>query len=251
MTPGPFLRSASTLGVGYAVVAALYWALLNVPESSVLALTLSAALVLLMVMTAGATTAVASAFSQHATASRAVRLVAPGLSGFVGGLAVLVILWWLTAAADAWWRAHLGEIDAVLVCYPGVTRTGWLHEAVLRTIWLARWVLGLSAIAMLVTALTGARGVPSGLRTSVRLAPLAALTLGVVVVSEGLWRLLYWRPRRLPSSWVEPTFVVTKLAVLYALTAVIAALVLDVYRRAARGVIPTEPPSMPSPIRSD
>jgi hypothetical protein len=249
--PGAFLRSASTLGVGYAVVAALYWALLNVPESSVLALTLSAALVLLMVVTAGATTAVASAFSQHATAIRAVRRVAPALSGFVGGLALFAILWWLTAAADDWWRAHLGEIDAVLVRYPGVTRTGRLHEAVLWAIWLARWVLGLSAIAGLVTALADARGVQSGLRASVRLAPLTAVTLGVVAVSEGLWRLAYWRPGRLTSTWVEPVFVVTKLAVLYALTAFIAALVLHVHRRAASGGIATEPPSMPSPIRSD
>jgi hypothetical protein len=248
---GPVLRSASTLGVGYAAVAALYWALLNVPESSVLALTLSAALVLLMVVTAGTTTAVASAFSQHATASRAVRRVAPALPGFVGGLTVFVILWWLTGTADAWWRAHLGEMDALLVRYLGVTRTGWLHEAVLWTIWLARWVLGLSAIAGLVTALTGARGVPSGLRASLRLAPLTAVTLGVVVVSEGLWRLVYWRPRRFPSTWIEPPFVVAKLAVLYALTAVIAALVLDVHRRAASGEIATEPPSMASPIRSD
>jgi hypothetical protein len=248
--PGPLLRSASTLGVGYAVGVALLWALVNVPESNLFALALSAALVLLIVLTAGVTTAVASGLSQQATIIAAVRRAAAALPGFVGGLVVFAILWWLTASADIWWGGHRGEIDAVVLRYLGATRTGWFHEAVAWVIWLVRWVLGLSVIAGLVTALGGARGVSSGLRVSVRLAPLAAVTLGVVAVSEGLWRLAYWRPAGLPPNWAEPVFAVTKCAVLYALTAVVAALVLEVYRPAARGAVATEPPATPSPTRS-
>ena len=247
MKPGSLLRSAAILGAGYAVAAGFFWAFLNVPESNVFALLLSATLAALVILAAGITTALASALSPQAPVRAALRGTACALPGFVGGLAVFAILWWLTASADAWWRAHLGEIDATLLRYLGATSTGWVHQTAHWTLWLARWVIGLSVIAALVTALSRSRGVVSGLRASVRLAPVAAMTLAVVAVGEGLWRLAYWRPRGLPPNQAEAVFAATKLALLYAATMVIAALVLEMYRRAAADAAATAPPATTSP----
>lgn len=230
-----FTRSAATLAVGYALGAALLWALLNVPESNALALTLSAVLLLLVAVTVGVTTASAMAFAQDVSPGVGVRRTLAALPSFVAGLAVFAILWWLTGFADGWWRAHHGAVDALFLRYLGATRTQPVHQAAFRATWLVRWVLGLSIVAGLTAA--GAQGgmrlAGSGLRLSVRLAPLAAAAVGILVVSEGLWRIVVWRPKSLPPNWAEPTFATAKLIVLYALTVAIAAAVLRVYGRAA------------------
>ena len=83
-------------------------------------------------------------------------------------------------------------------------------------------------------------GYAGGLRGSVRLASLAATLVGVVIVTEGLWRLALWRPKRLPPTWMEPAFVTIKLTVLYAVAVAVATFVLGVHRRAAG-----EPPVLP------
>ena len=79
-----------------------------------------------------------------------------------------------------------------------------------------------------------------GLRRSVDLASLAATLIGVVIITEGLWRLAMWRPERLPPTRMEAAFVVIKLTVLYAMTIAVASAVLAVHRRAA-----DEPPGLP------
>jgi hypothetical protein len=73
----------------------------------------------------------------------------------------------------------------------------------------------------------GAVGI--GLRLALRGVPLAAATAAALLVSQGLWRNIHWVPASLPPNWAEPLFVGTKLAVLYALAALIVAGVLRVY----------------------
>jgi len=234
MRPGREGLAAGALALGYGLAGALYWALLNVPESSALALALSASLVPLIIGTTAATTAGAVMIANGATRDTWRRMGA-AIGGFVIGLAIFAVLWWITGSAETWWENHRGEVDALFLRYGGITRTAWVHQTVAWFTFLTRWALGLSIVTGLVVAgaTGGGRTLGRGLRGSVRLASLAATLVGVVIVTDGLWRLVLWRPRRLPPTWMEPAFVTIKLAVLYALAVAIAAFVLGVHRRAA------------------
>jgi hypothetical protein len=233
MNPGREGSAAATLALGYGLAGALYWALLNVPESSVAALALSASLVPLVIVMAAATTAAAVMIAGGATGDTWRRMPA-GIGGFVIGVAMFAVLWWITGRVDAWWTVHRGEVDALFLRFGGITRTSWLHQTVSWIAFLARWALGLSIVASLVVA--GARGggrtLRRGLRGSVRVRSLTVTAAGVVVFTEALWRLALWRPERLPPTWMEPAFVTIKLTVLYGLAIGVAAVVLGIHRRA-------------------
>jgi hypothetical protein len=235
MTAQRLARAIVTLAVGYAAAAGLLWSLLNVPESNVLALTLSATLVVATTVAAGVATAASAALADGGTGGDAARQSVTAVPAFVVGLLVFGALWWVTGSGDLWWRVHRSEIDAISIRYLNVTRTGALHETVAWTFWLARWMLGLSAIAALVTTATvrGAGAVGPGLRNALRLPSLVAAGTALAIVAGGLSRLVYWRPAKL-ATWLEPVFVTSKLIVLYIAALSIVALVLAVYRRAAR-----------------
>jgi hypothetical protein len=227
-----FALSAMLLAIGYAMTAALYWALLNIPESNVLALLVSAVLVLLVAIAGGVTTGMALALAQGARSADAGRRAIAALPSFFAGVVIFGALWWLTGFAEAWWRGHRGEVDAVFLRYMGTARTGPLHQSVLWVIFLARWALGLSVVAALIAAgISGGRLATIGrdLR-SIRMIALGAACAGVIAVTQGLWRLVFWRPQGLPASGVELVFVTAKLMVLYALAISIANAVLWVHR---------------------
>jgi hypothetical protein len=225
------VSASIVLAAGYALGGALFWGLLNVPESNALALALSALLVLLVGLTAGATTAFAAAVSLDTGFRPAARRVVAALPAFAIGLAIFAFLWWMTGRAEAWWTMHAGEVDALIISRTGVTRTALLHGAVSWMLWFVRWVVGLSAIAALVVAAIdrGAAALATGLRLALRGVPLLAATIGALVVSQGLWAGVFWAPRGLPANWAETVFVGTKLVVLYTLATLVAAAVLRVY----------------------
>lgn len=230
------LGAAAVLAAGYAIGGALFWGLLNVPESNALALTLSAVLVVLVAVTVAATTACAAAVSLETGGRARARRVLGSLPAFAIGLAVFAILWWITGAAEAWWGRHAGEVDALIISRTGMTRTSALHSAVSWALWFVRWVVGFSAIAALAVATIerGPRAIATGLRLALRGVPLAAATAGALLVSQALWRSVYWAPPSLPANWVEPLFVGTKLALLYALAVLTVAAVLRVYGKRLR-----------------
>lgn len=221
--------SALILAVGYAVAGALYFALINVPESNVATLVLSAILVLLIVAVAGVTTALAVAITQEpwrVAARRSVR----ALPAFVLGLVAFVALSMVVDRLELAWIMRRGEVHAMLLPYLSTRNTTPLHTAIVWLLWLVRWGLGLSLVlGPLVAAVSGSSR--RGVRLAVRLVPLAACAIAAIAISEGLWRVVYWRPRALPASWVEVVFVSTKLLVLYLLGACIAAVVVQLYRR--------------------
>jgi len=237
------LGAAAVLAAGYALGGALLWGLLNVPESNALALTLSAVLVVLAAMTVGVTTALAAAVSLEAGRQAWTRRVLASLPALAIGLALFALLWWLTGAAATWWGRHAGEVDALMISRTGLTRTSPLHGAVAWALWFVRWVVGLSAIGALAVASIdrGPGAVGIGLRLALRAVPLAAATAGALLVSQGLWRSIDWAPASLPANWAEPLFVGTKLAVLYALAALIVAGVLRVYGTRLRTSTTTVP----------
>jgi hypothetical protein len=227
--------SALVLACGYAIAGGLFWLLLNVPESNVVALLASAVAFLSVIVCAGLATAAALTVPQGGPTREIIRRAVRTLPLFLLGLVIFAALWWLTARVDSWWSAHRGETDAIMLRYLGLTNTNWLHLAATWLIWLVRWGLGLSSVAAFSAAGASGKGqVTSGLRGAVRLAPLAMAVAAALIVSQGVWRWVYWRPAGLSPSYAELAFVVVKLGVLYLMVAALGAAVLDVHRRAVK-----------------
>jgi len=218
-----FAIATLVAGAGGAIGGALFWALLNVPESNVLALTLSAVLALVIVLSAGMAIATAACAADGASAGDVARRSLYALPAFVAGLLIAGALWWLTGASGSWWQAHRGETDALLILHANIAHTRGLHNTVAEVLWIIRWGLSLSVIVALVTtaAVRPAAGLAGGLRNGVAWTSLAAS----VVIAEALaraWPIVYWRPARITTA-MEPAFVGVKLALLYVLASVIAA----------------------------
>ena len=239
MTAAGIVRSAAALAIGAALTVALYLALLYVPEANVTSLLLSAVLVLLIVLAAGLTAGLAAALPAHGWRA-ALRRAAAGMPAFITGLILFAALYVLLDQLEAWWRLHRGEVDAMLLPYIGTRSTAPLHAAVAWLLWLVRWGVGLSLVLGLVVAATGGRS-RRGIRLALAAVPLVTMTLAAIVLSQGVWRIVYWRPDRLPATSLEVAFVAAKLIVLYLVAVIVAGVVIGVYRRAARVLIDAHP----------
>jgi hypothetical protein len=229
-----FLRSLLVLLAGSVLVAAAYWALLNVPESNVPALLLSAALAVLIVVGAGATIALATAAADSDFAQPFARCVR-ALPFFLLGAGIFAALWTATTWFDGWWASHRGEADALAIRYTGFTRTAGIHAVIAWISWFIRWAIGLSAVVALAVAGTVQRdrAAGAGVRLAIRAMPLLAATAAVLLISQGLWRVAPWRPDSLPPTSAEVYFAAAKLGVLYLAALIVATGVLAVYRREA------------------
>jgi hypothetical protein len=207
---------------------------LNVPESNVPALALSAALALGVVLTIGETIGIAAVISTGESLGTAMRRGAAALPAFVVGVVIAVALWWLTGLFDGWWQAHRGETDALFIRYLNVTHTRAVHASAAAVSWFVRWVLSLSLITALTTTVAVNR--ETGLRGGLRNA-LAIVTLVVAVAVAELFSraqpLAYWRPARI-APWLEPTFVGVKLGLLYAAGSCVAAAGIAIVCRVSR-----------------
>jgi hypothetical protein len=231
---GAFVRSTITLAIGYALAAALLWGLLNVPESNVPALLLSALLVLLIAIMTGVTTGTAAALSAHAGLFASLRRAIRALPVFLLGVVIFALLWWLTGVSETWWNVHRGEVDALFLRYLGFTRTSPLHTTIFWLLSLVRWVLGLSlVVAPVVVSVRRGSGLLPGLRVATRLLPLLAATIGLLIITQGLWRVAYWRPGSLPATQMEVVFAAAKLGLLYLAAMAVSAAVLGAYTRTA------------------
>ena len=125
--------------------------------------------------------------------------------------------------------ARRGEMDAMLLPYIGTRSTAALHATIGWLLWLVKWGFGASIVVGSVVA--GARGqARRGVRLAIRLLPLTACVVALLVLTQGLWHVVFYRPASVAAS-MEVAFVVTKLAILYVLATLIAALVLKVYQR--------------------
>lgn len=224
--------------VGAAVAGGAYWELLRVPESNVLALLLSALLVMLVVVVAGVTvgTVIALAGGQplRSALTRGVR----ALPAFLLGAFVLLALVWLTGAIGDQWALHRGEIDALFLRYAGTDRTAGVHTGIEWLMWLLRWGLGLAAIAAATAGVAAAReragaaGAVRGLGGAWSPLPLGA-TLLALLAGWGLWSIVYWRPKGMTADITELAFVSVKLGALVLAGAVLVVLVLHVFARRA------------------
>jgi hypothetical protein len=251
---------SSWLIVGHAVLAGLYYGLLNVPESSIWMLATSAVLCLAIV---------ALGLYVHVGGIGGWlpdRAVLGGMAGAwrhiaaaIPAVALLAVAWWAGACAGAWHAAHRGEIDAALMARFNWAETAWVHEGWNWVLFALRNAVALSlALAWVVSGVTG------GLRELARprwiVRGLDPRAWGSILVVELLlvvlpWHFVFWRPASLPPTRAELAFAGAKLAVMAIAGAVGWAIVLGIpVWRATRSDAPpatpldgASPPPVPFP----
>lgn len=209
----------SWLLAGHTLLAAGYWGLLNVPESSVWMLALSALLCLVLIVGAGWIDMTAAfAWLPGVPLRHACRRGAAAVPGFVLGLVVYAAIWWAVDATREWTGVRSGEIDAWLMMRMASPNAAWVHRAIAIALAILRDIVGLS-VAVSLAIFVGAGGVRELARARwVRAAfsrrQVATIALAVVLLIAIPLRAIYWRPASLPASGVEVAFVSVKLLVI-------------------------------------
>lgn len=207
------------LFVGHAALGGIYWGLLNVPESNVLMLFVSALLALLLVVGAGVVKTTGLLWLRpewtfRAALGRSVR----ALPAFLAALALWLIVRWICGVFLRYHEAHSGELDAWFIATFNWTRITWVHRTIDWMLHVVQFVIGTSlAVTLLATAAAGSFAdavYPRWLRRA--LSPLQLVIIAVAFY--GLiylpWQAVYWRPASLPATGAEVAFAVTKLALL-------------------------------------
>lgn len=223
MSARQILLGTMVATTGLELAGAATWGLLNVPESSVPALLLSAVLAVLVPVILGLTTSVVLGITGGLSLPAAARRALPGLRGFAAGLVVLGVLWVVTTRLVDLWVAHAGEIDALFLRYAGTASTAWLHTTVGWLLWLLCWGVGLAAIVGATRAAVHEQSLLTGLARAFSVRVLGT-ALGALLVGYALWSVVFWRPKGLPDNSAELMFVGAKLLVLY-LVATVASVV--------------------------
>jgi hypothetical protein len=230
---------AAWLLVGHMALGALYWALLNVPESSAWMLALS------LLLVAGILAGASGLYAGALLAWDPVRSVWRSLpSGFgrsywaIPALLLFVVFCWLSVRAQSWHLSGRGAIDATLMLRFGWADTSLLHDVIGYALLAVSWVIGL-ALALGVFAAGVADGVAGVTTLRWVRRSLDPRTLLIIAVTELVfvilpWRHVYWRPHGLSING-EAAFVSVKLAILAALAALAAALIGWTIVRALRG----------------
>lgn len=204
---------------GHGLLAAVYWGLLNVPESNVLMLVASALLALVVVAGAAFVQAAAVRLLAAGGAPRpAWTLVATGVPAFIAALAVWLGCSWMAGWIGDWHAARSGEVDAWLIAHGDFTRTAWLHRGLELLLDFLRYVVGVSlAVGLFVTWLID--GLSEAIRprrfvTALNWKRLLIVTAAVVGLIWLPWQAVPWRPASLPPTVMEPIFVAVKLGLI-------------------------------------
>lgn len=230
MSPKGVVTAFAVIATGAALSAGAYWALLNVPESNVLALLLSVTLVVLAAAIAACTIGVAVGVARGSRLLQSLRDAHRSIPGFATGLVVFATVWWLTTTIDTLWAIHRGEIDALFLRYVGTANTSWAHTTTTWLMWLIRWNVGLLAIAGAIAGSYSRRGAVSGLGAILDGTALLSCTLALVS-GYWLWKLTYWRPAAVSAGTTELVFVAAKLGLLACLGLLLAVVVVHVVAR--------------------
>lgn len=201
--------------LGHALVLALFWGLLQVPESSIGMLTLSGLLGVMIVATAGTVHAGAvNAWRADGPVSRALLAGTRHVPAFLLSLTLFGLVWLATNGALEWHARLAGQMDAAVIAQTGRTNTSWMHGAIFWAVQFIRWSLGLSLALSLFAALVriGLRGAGRTAWVRAALTPgrWLVLTFWFVLLIAIPWQVVYWRPARLGLG-VEPWFVAAKL----------------------------------------
>ncbi len=205
---------ASWLCAGHAAWLALFWGLLQVPESSLWALGLSAAIALLLVALGAAIHAGASAAWQADWFAAGLGAGVSRLHAALAAGLVFGAIWWMTAALMAWHTGVSGQIDAIYIARTGRAGTGWIHAAIFWGVMFVRWSVGLTLAVSLLAALVADGTSASGravARTALSPRHFLAVTFWLVLLVAIPWHLASWRPARVGVA-AEPWLVAARLA---------------------------------------
>jgi hypothetical protein len=230
--------------LGAALAGGAYWGFLNTPESTAVALIVSALLVVLTMVLVAITINGAISLWVHGPSAAALRRSLTRVAAVVPALIIVAVFWWIAASIDTWVALRSGEINAWFIARFGWDDMSWLFTGIRYfTMWL-RWVAGpLLAVSLMggLAALgwrAGAR--PHWLRRGMRLRTLAVATLWFVVLIVLPWiYLVPWRPDWLPPSGTELAFIVGKLAL--AAMVMAAGVALMIYEATRAPLTPIDP----------
>jgi hypothetical protein len=223
---------ASTLWIlaGSGAAGAAYWGFLNTPESTASALALSAILVGLTIALLGWTLSGAVLIWRQGWSRDTVRAAAGNIPMAIPALAIALAVMFAAATARAWVFAGAGEIGAWFIAWFDWAGASAFFATVT---WAARWliwvagpVLAVSLLASMLPAGWAAAASLDWVRHAISPVRLILCTLwcGALVFAPWVY-LAPWRPRGVPPTSLELTFVVAKLGVTAVVMAAGAALV--------------------------
>ncbi len=209
------------LSIGHALVGLLFWALINVPESTVWMLALSASIAATLLVCAGwIETAAALAWMPGLEPRAALRGAVRGVPSFIVAATFCAIAWWGLGRIDAWLDDRGGEIDAWIIATTGWTQTSWVHRGIDIALLFGAYVmalsLGLAAVA------DGARdgwrslGHARWLRRAFRRSQIGIIGASVALLIALPLQAVYWRPASIPTG-AELAFAIGKLLVIFVL----------------------------------
>ena len=209
--------AASTAWVlgGAAAFAALWWAFLNTPESTVFMLGLSLLLVLGMYAVAALTSGSVLLGWERGWSLDTARGAAAGLATFLVPALAAGTAWWLVGAALGWIEQHSREVAAWFITTVNWSDVTWLTRA---ATYLGEWLR--AVVAPFVALAWFGEIVARGGRLWVGRAPVARalspvrLLAATLIAAVTLWAPLryglYWVPPGLPPTWMEPAVALIK-----------------------------------------
>ena len=207
--------STAWMLTGSMAFAALYWAFINTPESTIFMLGLSLLLVLGMAVVLGVTWSGALDGWSRGWSRGTLRRALGGVSAFVPMAMSVVAVWWLVGRGLNWLDAHSGEIGAwFMVTFNWSDVRPLLRGVHYAGEWLRMVAAPFAGLVWLGETLSrGWR--PLVDRACLRRAfsptrlVLATIVAGLFIIAP-LYYGLYWVPAGLPPTWVEPAFAVAK-----------------------------------------
>jgi hypothetical protein len=221
----PLLLSVAWILSGAALGAALFWAFLNTPESTIFTLGASLILVIAMAVVTAATTTGAMAGWIAGWQQSIVRAAMAGMPAIVPPAILVVVVWWIVGRGLGWLAAHDGEISAWFIA-----TLDWsdvrplLNGARLGMAWARTVLVPFAALVWLGHILAhGWRPLLDRASVVRALSPwrLAAAT---AIAAATLWAPLtyatYWVPPGLPPTWAEPAVAVVKFSAMAVLGAI-------------------------------
>jgi hypothetical protein len=209
---------------GAAATGAIYWALLNTPESTGAMLAVSALLVLAAGIVAALTIGVVLLAWSGGGVSRSVFVQAlRALPACVPPALLAAVICWMSLRATGHVEAESGEISAWFIARFGWSDVTWLFRAVEWIGWWLRWVVApfVALVWWRSIVVHGWRPTSTLAREALRPAGVATATVIVLLLVWLPWsRLVPWRPRGLLPGTSELAFVAVKLGVVALLGAI-------------------------------